>query len=202
VETIAGLEINPRRGVREWGGRDQLEVEIRPGGAAEPKALGRPRRLDAPSRVDVDPQPHRPFLDGGEPKQLAAPRGRAFGQVGARAQRQGVSEPNHARCSAHLGHEHTGVGYVELPRREQPFRGDGECPTPRGVEDPTEQRRGVKARDTQPRDGAVSTHEGRRRAVAHEAVVLDRQVAVSPVKGRESVHDRSADGRTQAHFHQ
>src|SRR5687767_4963204 len=194
LQTIAGREVDACGGVAHPGWADQLEVEFRSDAATKPEPLSGPRRLDAPSRMDVDPEPHRPLDDGGKPKQFVATGGGAVGKVRARPQRQGVSEPNQTGCCAHLRHEHSGVGRIELPGLEQALRSDGEGATPRGVEDPTEQRRRIEARDTQPRDGAVATDEGGGRAVPDEAVVLDRQVAIFPVKRPEHVHARSVRG--------
>ena len=185
VEAIAGRQVAGSLQAVERRRGEEVEVQLGPRRAAEPQPPAPPLYPRAASGRDLDAQAHPPVEHAHRAQQLGAPGRGVLRQVGARAQGQRVGQPQHARAPAHLGHQDAAVGLVELPGRHEILRGHRQRPAAGGIENAAEHGGGVKARHTQPGDGAVAAHQGRRGAVADQAVLLQRQIAIDRMQGRK-----------------
>ena len=191
-DPIAGAEVEGRARAAERGGREQVEIQVRAGRVVQAQTF--PLRLgpDAAARLDRDPEPDRPLHDLDETQELPARGPGVLAEIGARPERQGIGQPHERGTRPELGDEDAGVALVELPRGLEPLGGDRERSAARGIEERTEERRRVEPRHAKPRDGPVAANERSRRAVADEAVILDRKAAVQALQRGEGVHRRGA----------
>ena len=107
------------------------------------------------------------------PEQLAAPGGSVLGEVGARAQGEGIGDLHRAVGASQLGDQDGAVLLVPLPAVQQRLGRDGDGTAADAVDQAAEQRRAVEAGDAEPDHRAVPADQGRGGAIPDQAVVLD-----------------------------
>ncbi len=155
----------------------QMQAQVRPPRSPYFQAAAEGLGLSAAAWLQLRPQAHGPVQDDGGADELGPARPRVIAEVCPGAQGQRVGDPDQAGRAAQLGHQHGGVGLVELARLQQVFQREREVPAPRVVQQTAHQRFAVEARQAQPRDRTVQADQRRGLPVSDEAEVLQRQIA-------------------------
>jgi hypothetical protein len=195
AEAVVAVNVSPRQhhvdavsGVEVMDGAQRLElpvaanvqVEVPPTPCLHVQAARSSLCRGASPGVELDPQPDGAVEHGRRADELLSTGRRVVAEIGARTQRQGVGHGQQAGRAAQLGDQDGGVGLVPLASLDDLLRRHGERTAPGGVEQPAEQRLGVKARKAQPQDAPVEADQRRRRAVTDQAHVLEREIAIAP----------------------